>query len=253
MEKKLFGIIYKITNQINGKVYIGQTINELSARLRRHRSDAKLGKSNNYVHKAIRKYSWENFIFEVIACAVDRDSLNLLEILLIIQYNSKDQKVGYNNADGGNVNSGYTRAKTSNQKQSDTKSNPVAQFSLKGNFITEYKSIKAASIATNLKCVDILRAANGKYKQSGGFLWCYNGKKDKLIVPTNIKIKNHAVEQISMITGEVLATYHSVKTASIVTNVNRGNIGSCCKGKQKTSGGFLWRYSHIQNPTRSQT
>lgn len=57
--------IYKITNNINDKIYVGQTIRSLEKRKSRHLNDARYG-SKNPIHRAIRKYGVENFVFETI-------------------------------------------------------------------------------------------------------------------------------------------------------------------------------------------
>lgn len=61
--------IYKYTNNINNKVYIGQSIN-LEQRKYSHKSSAyneKAGDYNSQFHQAIRKYGLENFSYEVVA------------------------------------------------------------------------------------------------------------------------------------------------------------------------------------------
>lgn len=60
------GRIYKITNQLNGKFYIGMTRKKLKYRFNNHCYDALIRNSNSYFHKAIRKYGKENFIIEEI-------------------------------------------------------------------------------------------------------------------------------------------------------------------------------------------
>ena len=60
--------IYKITNTINGKAYVGQATN-ISVRLKNHRSDAFNPNKPGYdypLYRAIRKYGLENFRFEII-------------------------------------------------------------------------------------------------------------------------------------------------------------------------------------------
>lgn len=89
-----YGVIYKITNNINGKLYIGQTIN-FDRRLREH----KLAKDNYPIHTAIRKYGWGNFTMEVIDEAYDRDELNKKETYWVAYYNSTN--TGYNLRTGG--------------------------------------------------------------------------------------------------------------------------------------------------------
>ena len=66
--------IYKITNLINNKAYIGQSIN-IESRWRHHKADSKNKLSENYekiLYRAFRKYGIENFSFEVIEqCSID--------------------------------------------------------------------------------------------------------------------------------------------------------------------------------------
>lgn len=49
-------IIYKVTNLINGKCYIGKTIKELNERKYRHLYISKYINENNFFHSAIKKY-----------------------------------------------------------------------------------------------------------------------------------------------------------------------------------------------------
>ena len=57
-------IVYKITNKINGKVYIGQTIRPIEQRYKRHINDAMNNVLNTHFARAIRKYGQEIFICE---------------------------------------------------------------------------------------------------------------------------------------------------------------------------------------------
>ena len=94
-------IIYKITNKINGKVYIGQTIHSLDDRWQQHIRNAKKGVRTHF-YSAIRKYGENNFEPEVICEATTKEEMNLLETYYIQEYNSIN--VGYNMVDGGNNN-----------------------------------------------------------------------------------------------------------------------------------------------------
>ena len=97
------GIIYCYTNLKNNKRYIGQTLNPES-RYAAHKSAYK--NPNNYeydslIHRAFRKYGYENFKYEVLAKDIDDiNILNELEIYYINFYNSKTPN-GYNVEDGG--------------------------------------------------------------------------------------------------------------------------------------------------------
>jgi group I intron endonuclease len=93
--------IYKVTNILNQKVYIGQSVNPRS-RWRRHQSDAKLGKDKKHFARAIRKYGSHNFIVEVIVQSKSLEDIDQAEIDCIKQYRSSDNNYGYNIALGGN-------------------------------------------------------------------------------------------------------------------------------------------------------
>ena len=103
--------IYRFKNTINNKSYIGQT-NNIENRKRNHKSAAFNTKSNEYnrpFYKAIRKYGWDAFQFEIleeIPNGFGIDYLNEREISFIDYYKSLVSENGYNIAKGGN---GYKR------------------------------------------------------------------------------------------------------------------------------------------------
>jgi group I intron endonuclease len=92
---KVFGLIYKLTNLINGKIYIGQTTKTLKQRFNTHVSESKKEKSTMIVSKAIKKYGKENFKIEEIAKAYSREELNTLEGKYIEEFKSHTE-IGYN-------------------------------------------------------------------------------------------------------------------------------------------------------------
>lgn len=96
-------VIYKITNLLNGKVYIGQTIQNLERRISGHRSNAK-NKSDslnkNSIDFAINEYGWENFKVDTIEICHSQDKLNEREKFWIAELNCKVPN-GYNLTDGG--------------------------------------------------------------------------------------------------------------------------------------------------------
>lgn len=94
-------LIYKITNTVNGKIYVGQTVRNLEERKQQHIRVAKSG-HKNHLYNAMRKYGIENFKFEKI-CDVDNiEDLNILERYYIAKYNCIED--GYNMVDGGDNN-----------------------------------------------------------------------------------------------------------------------------------------------------
>jgi group I intron endonuclease len=97
-------IIYKITNTINGKIYIGQTKHSVEKRLKGHIEAAKYGNGGcRKLCNAMRKYGYENFIIEKIDEG-NKNNINDKEIYNIKLYDSKNNKIGYNIAPGGQGN-----------------------------------------------------------------------------------------------------------------------------------------------------
>ena len=114
----MYGIIYKVTNKINNKIYIGQTINSLTRRKTNHYAAARTKKDTLFFHKAIRKYGKDNFIWEVLKQADTREELNELECFYIKQYNSNNSEYGYNMTAGGESYSEQAQKFWNNEEKS---------------------------------------------------------------------------------------------------------------------------------------
>ena len=101
--------IYKITNQINGKCYIGQSIN-----IQQRWKDERCGafnpsdvEYNSIKSRAFRKYGLNNFTFEILE-ECETNELNELEALYANLYNSYVPN-GYNVAICGDVGFGFRK------------------------------------------------------------------------------------------------------------------------------------------------
>lgn len=97
MEEERKYCVYKHTNKINGKVYIGQTCNKPERRWNKGQGY----KGSTYFYLAILKYGWDNFEHEILFNCLTLEEANKLEKELIEEYNSTDRKYGYNLRDGG--------------------------------------------------------------------------------------------------------------------------------------------------------
>lgn len=97
-------IIYKITNQINNKVYIGLTTCSLKYRWAKHITESKNINNTKHLYKSMRKYGIENFTIEEIDSTNDFKELGRLERYYIQQYNSTNPNLGYNLTHGGESN-----------------------------------------------------------------------------------------------------------------------------------------------------
>lgn len=116
MENKNF-YVYKITNLINNKIYIGKT-NNIEKRFKSHIIIANGGpikykNSFSVIHKAIIKYGKENFIIEMLSEHDNEKESLLSEIDFIKKFNSNNNKIGYNCTLGGDGTSGHKRTKES--------------------------------------------------------------------------------------------------------------------------------------------
>ena len=113
---EIYGVIYKITNLINKKVYIGQTSRENGFKDRYcskgegiervynyYKYNLKKGKiCNNHLMKSIEKYGFEAFeVNEVFDVAFSRKELDIKEKIYINYYNSTNNLFGYNIEEGG--------------------------------------------------------------------------------------------------------------------------------------------------------
>lgn len=157
-------IIYKITNNINGKMYIGQTINSIKERLRCH-----LKESSGYFPKALRKYGIENFTIEIIdSSAKTIDELNVLERKYIKQLNTLRPN-GYNLQVGG-LNK-IVHKETRN-KLSYSRHNPIDCKCLRTGITYSFRNIRQVKNMgfSDKQVQNCLKYRNRICK---GFIWKY--------------------------------------------------------------------------------
>ena len=155
--------IYKIKNKVNGKVYIGQSI-DIEKRWQRHigninTSDEK--KYNLYLYQAIRKYGIENFEFSIIE-ECDQSLLDKKESYWIKYYNSHNKEYGYNLTDGG-TNPPFT-------------GKMVHQYDLDGNYIQSFESAAEAARHYGVIAATITSCCYGikTNPTACGYLWRFD-------------------------------------------------------------------------------
>lgn len=187
------GEIYKITNVINGKCYIGKTKHESVIRWRDHVNGYH---PSSLIHKAIVKYGVEKFSFEVIERNVQDSLLNELEVFYISKFNSKTPN-GYNLTVGGDGGKGYkptaeTLAKmsacrkgvpwTSLQREvlskrkigNNNAGKPIAMIDkITREVIQTFNSAVQASKETGIERSTIQKCAAGSRPSAGGFSWIF--------------------------------------------------------------------------------
>ena len=208
------GFIYKATNLINGKVYIGMTTQAKP----QHRWAEHLGKarslvqSKSYFHHAIAKYGEENFKFEILEEGITSfEELQQLEIAYIAEYESFGK--GYNLTTGGE---GGKREGTSIvQLDKDT-----------GEYIDEFYSIVQACDELDINYGTLSSHLAGVTHTTNGFIFEYKDlyeAEDYKFQPVEFKSSPRVV-QLDKITGELLGRYNSFIDASRATRVSAATI-----------------------------
>lgn len=136
---EVYGVVYLIVNMVNGKRYVGQTIQPLAKRFNAH------AYADSLIGKAIRKYGKENFHCGVIKTCTSKAELNATEKHFIAVLNCK-APYGYNLTDGGEGIAGLKRSSETRAKIS------IAQIGEKHHFFCKHHtSEQKAQIASKLK------------------------------------------------------------------------------------------------------
>lgn len=110
---KTYNYIYKITNTINGKIYIGKHSTD-------NLEDGYMG-SGIVLHKAKQKYGLESFTKEYLAFCDTEKMLNFLEKFYIKKFNAQNPEIGYNLTAGGDGIVGHHHTEESKKKISEAR------------------------------------------------------------------------------------------------------------------------------------
>jgi group I intron endonuclease len=207
--------IYKITNTVNGKVYIGKH---------------SFSKNDNYfgsgvvLKKSIQKYGKEFFDKDILCYCADENELNEKEIFFIKKYDSYGN--GYNMTRGGEGKLGFRPSKAQLEKMS--------------------LAIKKA-FANNPSLAENIRERAKKYT---GTKNPFFGKKlsashiEKMRVARIKAIagaKNHSARRVCCVeTGEIFET--ATEAVIKLGLKDCGSIIKCCRGQRKTAKGLTWKY-----------
>ena len=214
-------IIYKITNTVNGKLYIGQTIQKLEKRMYNHFNY----KGKTAISKAINKYGKENFTYEVIDTAETREELDEKEIYWIKHYNSLVPN-GYNLEHGGNKNKVINEE--TRKKLSEVNKGENAPWY--GKHLTEETKRKLSESHKGKPGY-----WTGKKRDEETIRKISENRKGKTIGSSHIQSKKIRCKETGVI-------YDSIGEAARITNSNSRSIVNHLKGRSKSAGGFHWEY-----------
>ncbi len=214
-------VIYKITNKINGKSYIGKT-NNFKRRMERHLKAINDDKNNSVFKKALKKYGWENFSKEIIEDGLSKEDSSLQEKYYITLYrtfiNYEDCK-GYNMTEGGEGGDTYS-SKTKNELE-EIKSKISKANQGDNNGMRKYGGLKGEKNGMYGKThseehnLQISAKLKGKSRPTFSEEWCSNISKSKKGKPAPNGIKIVAIKEN---TDEIFI-FDSLKKCVNFTNV----------------------------------
>lgn len=225
--KKGYGFIYKYTSP-SGKSYIGQTSRSLKER------SGKEG--TNYVNcpiffQAIQKYGFEKFQAEILE-EVSLEEIDSREQWHISYYDTL-QPNGYNIQSGG-------KGQYDKRKKRRT---PVAKYTLEGEFVKTFESVKDAAIEAECTYQAIEQVLSKKRRHHKGYIYRYLGEP----APCPIKralTHGRPVGQFTL-DNKFVNKFPSANAAARAlgkgTNAGR-NIRAVCSGDRKSAFGFLWKF-----------
>ena len=222
-------IVYITINLCNGKFYIGVH------RTNPNTFDGYIGcgiyrasqATKDYVlHKAVRKYGYENFKRTIIKIFPDneegRKQAFELEAILVNETLLKSKST-YNTALGESTTENLMKT--------------VYMFDLNGNYLRSFKSAREAAAYIQPDNQDNARAAIknnclGTTSSSYGYFWSYTKE---------FTYKNECMKEVAQYTinGKFLRTFKSITEAEVALSLN--NIAQAIY-KKGSAGGYQWRY-----------
>lgn len=244
--------IYKITNQKNGMVYIGSSV-EVERRWRQHKEASINEKDHHYNYPlmiAFREFGIANFTFEVI------DTLPTWEAMIEAEHNwiIKENCVkpnGYNQTD---KTDSPMFDPTIAKKMSDTKREKygkrVCEIDSTKNILNIWDSLAEAGEDTGLDRFKISNVCNGTRLTTGDRIFRFLDDKNQIIEPEakvnqvqSNRITKSSRKVIKMNNNnEELQIYDSVALAAADNNCDASAISKVCNGKRNKCGGFKWKY-----------
>ncbi len=222
--------IYKITNLLNGKIYIGR-----SSDLKSRKSKHKTKRNNTLISRAIFKYGHENFTFEVI---------EYCDVYLLIE---REQYYMDLYSPYGDI--GYNLLKDSSfggwlgMKHSDETKKKMSEIKRGEPWNKGKKGLQMCSDETKKKM------SESRKGDGNSFYGKKHTQESKNKISNKAKGRDHSHEykpvlQIDPLTKKVIKEWICISDVYKFFNAPswNSNISKCCKGKQKTAYGFIWMY-----------
>jgi group I intron endonuclease len=225
--------VYSITNNINNKIYIGSTTSNFRHRYIQYCSAVKKELNTQPVlHRAFKKYGFENFTFEIV-CICNQENVLLMEQFYI------NKGTDYNSCLIAGSLQGYKHPEDS-KTRTIIKGNhhcaiKINMYSLNNEFIKDFTSITEAQDYTNIKSKsNISQCCKGKVFSAGGYRWSYANEplKDR-------RKREFGTVKVALLKDDFYKEFHSqVECCEYLksignTNCNQGLINRALKNNIK--------------------
>lgn len=241
------GVIYKITNLINNKTYIGQTIQNPKDRFYQHKRNSIDDSSKEYnypLYRAFRKYGVDNFSFEIIEENIEQSELCNKEKNYIIFYNSHGEG-GYNQT-----------LETTNPMLNEEVVNKVKQSARErvgrrialvneGVIVEKFISLTEAADKYGLSSTKIFAVCQGKQRHTKNYVFRFLNEDGEIVEPIpQYDTSRHSGAKRSVV-GINVKTNEEIEFISIAEAqraTGATNISKVLNGKYTQSAGFKWKY-----------
>jgi group I intron endonuclease len=252
------GFIYKITNTVTNKCYIGETVQSNPIRRwNRHINSLTTKKGCPALKDAMKKYGVDKFKFEVLIICFDEDRYKY-EREYIKKYNCQVPN-GYNILPGGEI--GESRLGTKHTPEAIQKMvDSVKRFrEANPNYYETYRekhqeSIKNINYSECIKNSEKFKKALEEGRIGGGTSEEMKNKikqsvneyyKNGGIIKHRVAMTNALGKQIKQFTKDniFVKNFPSIKEASRETGVTVSNIQHSVSGRAKTAGGYIWKFA----------
>lgn len=205
------GLIYKIVNDVNDKVYIGQTTSSLQIRYQQHLTEARKN-TQRKLYIAMNEIGVNHFsIQEIEDCG--EDELDAREKYWIHYYDSMIN--GYNMTSGGNGGSIYDI--------DDKKANQLWDEGYSLAYIANYFRCSVSAVSYRLRNNAFYSESEAHKRACGKPVYGYD-------------LMGMQIFYFSTANDAECAFHHA----------NGDNIAACCRGESKTAYGYVWSYTKLE-------
>lgn len=242
--------IYQIKNLVNGKIYIGQSV-DIRTRWWQHKSQLRLNKHiNTYLQNSWNKYGEDNFEFSVIEfCEIDK--LDEREIYWINKKNTLNPIYGYNANEGGGGNRGATLTEEQKEYMSKVK-NPeeVVQIDFDGNFVKVWRSATHAQrTLENIRARSILQCCRHVTSQANGYIWFFKKEYEKIenFDVEQYKFQNKRFFDLPILQYDLYGNLIKEWLCSELSqekSFNYNVIRKCCNHQKCTYNNYIWKFKY---------